>query len=781
MSYLNLPPLKSVSALATDKPLSDPSLPSSPVSLGLSAQSTTVNLALPTNAESKLGSFVISGGPNTSVAIINSNHDPDPIGYFNLGVDAQPTAENPSNGPIPESPIDYDPALAYVVITGLSVTGKLSGNFSIGHPNTLGLTGTSELDASACMAFPRDAMTWAAVAVAAANFRTVFSIDELLPSTPPRQNLATRQVLSFGVQTNLNLSLTLAASSLASTVAESANEVLNRSGPFNFSVGPSATVILTAGATDGFRVFSQRTPVGGTLFSVKKSAATRLGLNSGAGLVVGMSDTALNDLINSVFDQLSGAAAGTVQSIVGSDAASGSDLPPPGQRALQQIVSELRLSSTVCGDLQSLQAKLASFKRDLSNRLSLVASAQFSYSWQRLTSQSLVAQFTVPDAALPKYHADILSLDLTRLMTEGAADGVVFSRILGQNTREVDIGYGFSFGIAGYTFLKSWDSLKEKFVELDSSGAGGTLLRRYSFLGKRASEVSWMGTSQLSYVELDAIMASPSAAPDAGDFQAGLSVAFSWKNIGFERLVTTVADHGALIGAFATDDAAAASQSLVASGLPLDATGDALVSLTLSDAVLRQMLPTLSGQDYRARIAPYAMARALPFNDSYPERSRVDLRTEVYGQVFAYFLAMDSGDLAPDTVAKLCARFLSGANRSTGLAAAEGQQPFAWTAQGVVTMASQGDLQDAVVNKAPRCFSLLQTRAGDFRAVFPTCVSDFSGLAEQAYGSRVLAGMLYLAATVNPGWLDRVSRSVSFTWKDSTGSHVVISKQGSRS
>ncbi len=775
MSSLILPSLRAITGLATDKPLGDPSLPSSPVSLGLDPTSSPINIPDPSNSANILGCFSISAGAQASVAIVNSSCDPDPVGYLNLGGAGQAAAEDPACAPVIEPPVAYDPGLAYVVITGLSVTGKLSENFTIGSPAALGLDGSVALDASSCVAFPRDSMAYASIAAAAANFRTVFSISDLLAPAPASPCVL--QVLSFGVQTDLNLSLTLTASSLASTVADSVGAVLGQSGPFSFTVSPSASVTLSVGVTDGFRVFAQRVP-GCTLFSVKKSLSTCLGLSAGIGLSVSIASKALDDLVGSVFEQVAGAAAGTVQSILTKAASSVSALSAGDQQVLHGIVSKLGLPPTVGGDMQSLQKAMASLEADLVQRLQAVVTAQFTYSWQRLTTESLAAQFTVPDAALPKYHADVLCLDLTRLMTADPADGVVFSRILGQETTQVDIGYGFSFGIAGYTFLKSWDSLRLKFVELDSTGNGGGPLRQYSFLGKRAYDVSWLSSSQENYVELDASTTAPLATPDASDFQARLSVAFTWKGCRFGDILDTVADHGSVINAL-DPDVATAVQSFVAAGLPLDATGDALVSLSISDAVLRQLLPALTGQSYVGTIAPYAMARALPYFAPYAERRQVDSRTGAYAPVFADFLATQAGTLQPDTVGRLCEHHLAGTGASVGLASSEAGEDVGWTAQQVVAAASQDDLQDAVVNRVPGCFSLLQSRSGDFRAVFPSCVSDFSELAGQGYGTRVFASMLVLAASVNPVWLERIPRSVQLTWKDEKGSHTIVTKQGS--
>jgi len=774
MPSLSLPPLSSIAGFETDKPLGDPSLPSSPLCVALTVPSGTISVPDPGNPSINAGCFVLSAGAQASVAIINSGSDPDPVGYFNLGAGAQPASEDPSNAPLIEPPVSFDPALAYVVITGLSLTGKLSGSFTIGGPATLGLDGSSALDASACVAFPRNAMAYASLGAAAAAFRTIFSIDELL--APPPGSPAVLQALSFGVQGALSLSLKLTASSLASTIASSVAAVLSQSDLFSFTVSPSVTVNVSIGASDGFRVFAQKAP-GATTFTVKKSLSTSQGIGAAAGLNIAVAGTALDDIVGAVFDQLSGSFTGTMQSIL-TAAGSASGMTPAEKAALDAIVAKLGLPASASGEVQGLQTAMGALKTDLIQRLEEVVSAQFTYSWQRLTTDSLAARFTVPDAVLSRYHADILRLDLRDLMAADPADGVTFSRVLGEEATEVDVGYGFSFGVAGYTFLKSWDSMKLRFVELDSTGNDGSRLKQYSFLGKRAYDASWLESTQENYVELDAATSGPLASPDASDFQARLSVGFSWKGCGFRSIIDTVADHGAVIGALDLDDVAAASQSFVTKGLPLDATGDALVSLTIPDAVLRQILPALTRPDYLQALAPYAMARALPFFAPYAERANVDLRTAAYAQVFAHFLA--TSDLSDDTVAQLCQSVLGGmgAGVSGGLAASEGDAGVGWTAQSVVATASQDDLQDAVANRVAGCFSLLQSRAGDFHQVFPSCVSDFSELAAQNYGCRIFASMLILAASTNAVWLARIPRTAQFSWKDGTGAHTIVAKQG---
>ena len=767
MSALTLPPsLSAIAALLSDKQLGNASLPSKPVSLSLPSQSQTVTL--PGN----LGGFTISANETTSFSVINSVSDGNVDGYFDLDRGAAPAAQDPTKAAALEAPIPFDPTKAYLVLTALSASGKVADQLSVGSQGALGLEGDDTLDVSMCTAFSRTTLARDAVTQAAENFKTIFSSAEVQALTPD-------ETLSFGIQGSLSLSLKFTATSLAGILADSVGTVLNQAGPFSFSAGPSATLAVTAKATDGYRVYAQRPAAGGTQFSISKQFSTSLGIDGGLGLTVTISDSSLDSLVNSIFAQLGNVAQSDLESIL---QAAGGVLSDQQAAVLRGLLAKLGIADPEQSALQSLQSKLATFKSDVTSRINPTVSAQFTYSWQRLTSDSLAVQCTVPDPVLDKYLPQILRLDVTGVMDPDPADGVILTRLLGQKSREIDIGYGFSFEIGGYVFLKSSDTVQTRFVELDTQSSSGQL-RQFSFLGKRQYTASWFGTSQSNYAELDASTPVPLAAPAASDFRVGLSVAFTWANLKFSEILQTVADHGVVLNAFGCDSVLDAMQSLTQSGVPSDATGTALVSLTVPDAVLTQILPKLNGPDYRNLIAPNAMARALPCtpeNQQFAERAQAFPRGKAYAQMWSDFLAQESLD--DTTIPILCSIDLKAAGCAGPLVSDEGQSPnnFVWSAATIGAEASLGDLQDAVVNQVPVAFRLLQSRQADFHELFADCSDNLAVLAAQNFGCRILAGMLMLAASETPGCLDGVVRLVQLSWKDAAGvSHTVVAKQGS--
>ena len=136
VSALKLPPdLAIVAALASNKQMGDASLPSSPSSLSLPAQT------LPVSLPASLGSFTISASESASFAVINSASDANVDGYFDLDRARSSAAQDPTQAPLLEAPITFDPAKAYLVLTALSATGKVSDQLTVGSNAAMGLQG----------------------------------------------------------------------------------------------------------------------------------------------------------------------------------------------------------------------------------------------------------------------------------------------------------------------------------------------------------------------------------------------------------------------------------------------------------------------------------------------------------------------------------------------------------------------------------------------------------------------------------------------------------------
>ena len=172
-------------------------------------------------------------------------------------------------------------------------------------------------------------------------------------------------------------------------LADSMEAVLNQAGPFSFTAGPSATLAVTAQATDGYRVYAQRSPSGGTLFSISKQLSTSMGIDGGLGLTLSIADDSLDSLVHSVFAQAGAIAQSDLESLLQSST---------GGLSAQQTTTLSTPSSINWGSQtpssrssRPCKARFSTFKdRRHQPPIALTISAQFTYSWKRLTADSLV-------------------------------------------------------------------------------------------------------------------------------------------------------------------------------------------------------------------------------------------------------------------------------------------------------------------------------------------------------------------------------------------------------
>jgi hypothetical protein len=769
---------KSVVGLATDKPLSDTSLPCSPVTLNV-APSTTVNIPNPAGGGA-LGAFAISGDISTSFAVINSKGNPNTGGFFDLGVEPGASPQNPGNTPAITPPVPFDPAKAYVVLTGLSATGNIAGTFTYG-PGSAGVNAAGALSLSSCTAFSPATSAWTAIQQAASGFKTIFDVQDLARLSPD-------ETISCEVQTDLGLSVQVTASSLGTAAADAAAEVLNATGAIKIDLSLAPSVGVCADIADGYQVFVQRPVPGATKFSVMKSKTVSAGVTGSAGLNVTVTPgPAVTAVVNSAFASASGLAAGDLQAILAATGFSqlSGDLPSKVRAAMQKLGAADPSVDLVA----ALKSKLSALEASLLEKVQATFTAQFTYCWKRTSSDTSLAEFTVPDGVLQKYHTDILKLDLAGVMANGPSDGVVFTRILGQKIQELDIGYGFSFGVDSYVFLQGRDTSVSKWVELDTRGQDLKTQSQISFLGKTAYTYTWLNAPDTNYVELDASMAGYSESAAASDFQVGISLAFSWKNKKFSDILPDVSDCAATLAASADQDVTKVYNALVAAGVPPGGTGDATVSMVVNNETLRLLLPSLADDDYTGKILPVALARALFCPDMarvFPERCDVQRRSQVYAQICEDFLKTDPGTWTPTIMKNLCESVLRNLPISPKVSLdlineeADPLNQDPWIVQSTFDMAPPADLQSAVGRggAVQGAFQELLEQTMDFRTLFPDCATRLGTLGSTPYGTRVLACMFLLAADAGGVARLRIKRTAEVKWTDQAGDHSVVITQG---
>jgi hypothetical protein len=772
MPKLKVPSLKNALLFKNDPALSESTLPSAPLSLQLNEE---IAQEL-SEAGDVAGGVRVVAGLGAQLQIVNDARDPNVEDLFDFGLAPEIAAEVPEAAPALEPPVRFNPAKAYLVLTGISASGKLSGSGEV-PALRVGLDATANLSVATCTEFDREVKLNSATDEVFEHFKTVFSLDDL-EKLRPQETL----VLAYGG--SLKLSLQLSAACLVDAVGAGLQAALLRAVPVNLAVSPKASLDVRVEVTDGYRLYVQKHDSAEEwIVGVRKASSRVLGASASAGVKVDLGEgRALADAVSSSLALLTGLPGKAVDELLAR--LNVDELSAEQQSWVEKAVKVLGLENPKIPAWRAFRQMVETVNQRARAVIPQKVAASFTYSWRRITSDSYVARVRLGWEALREHHAKLLRLDFAQLIEESkeqSADPkrrIVFDRFLGKNTRRVEIGYGFSFGLNDFTFLKGWDTRSSRYITLrDLDGRV-----QVSFLGKRGYESSWIGQTESHAIEIDASMArfiAPPARPR--DFEVGYHVAFSWKNQAIGAILPEVADHAAIIKAVTSsrvpDTIAALNAVEDFSQIRGDVSVSLLVPPSVSDLVLAQMV----GPE-RDLLLAQALARALPYGSlgqSYAVRRDVDVRTRAYAPFWDFLLKNpDTEDtMIPRAVAKVLNEHEETLARQEQSLGRQG----GWSVESVVYYAHGPRTLRKACDELILANSLLATRASSAQGpeLFEKVLRSYSLLGGERFGARVLASLLCLAAERQPGALARVARKVTFQWtNDQALTRVIEFKLG---
>lgn len=767
MPTIKAPSLKSIRLFVDNPSLGDPTVPSAPIAIPISEQFSEVLSANGLTA----GGVQVALGAETNLVFVNDVKDPNCEEFFNLGSLDQAAAEDPAAAPEISAPITFDATKAYVVLTGVSANGKLSGTGGSAGLS-LGLDASADLSLATCTAFDRTTSINDAAVEVFNQFKTIFSVTDL-------GLLRANETLMLGFGGSLRLTLELAATSLADAVASGVLAALGRASPVTISAAPSATLKVIVEVTDGYRLYAQRGYASGdVLFSVRKTASRCLGVEGAVGIKAEFADAqVLLDALSAAFAAILGLPRQLVAlalSDVGVDRLSAND-----QALVAKAVSLAKLGDPALPPWQNLKTALACAQERAEEVVPQKITASLAYTWRRLTSESDVARFRVTGSALAVFHTKILALDLSALIAAAKAGqpGIVFERFLGKRVNTVEIGYGFCFGLNEFTFLKSWDTRSSRYIWL--SDYDGKV--QVSFLGRRGYDSTWMGRGSGHSVELNASMPHFTAPPPRpADFEVGFNVAFTWKEQAFVSILNDVADHAVMLQALPFADVTEAGNFLSTSPALLGQTGCVTASILVPPQVAQSILGQLSGPDTDLLLA-YAMARALPCGDfgrDFAARRNAESRMRAYAPIWGAFLA--NREMTLDTLGATAGTQLASVDANLARLEPDPQQLWGWSVRGIArNFGGTAELLEACDELRFGCRKLARRGdAGTDYHVFEDASKASDELWADHFGARVFASLLFLGATREPGVLSRVERKVLFTWTSDGLDHAYVYKVG---
>lgn len=704
-----------------------------------------------------------------ALAVVNGPKSPNVEELFDLGKEREPEEEAEETGLLLEPPLHFDKTKAYLIVTGLSVSGKISGAPELGDLGA-GLDASANLSFAHCFEFPRGAALKASAESALRRFKTVFNAEEL-------SRLGGDETLTLGLGGELKLSLSVTAASLADAAASALKTALGNLEGVAFECSATAKVEVSLTVSGGYRLFARRGAAEGSVeFSLRKTASRILGVGGSIGAKAQVKDVGelLKTLSNLVGQVTKLPASLLEKALQGIDGLNEDEL-----KLVDTALEKLGLKDPAVPAWQTLKKALEGFVKTTKSLLEKSAEAAFSYTWKRTTEDSIVARFTLTPEALARHLLHVLTLNVEAVLCEGSrpGSGVDVDRFLGRKTELVELGYGFAFSLASFRVLKGWDTLSRRYVwQKDLDGRVSV-----AFLGKRGYQSVWLGNKTEHIVELDASLPHFVVQPPApSEFETGFLVSFSWENTDLADLALDLADHALLVKALPGDDVAEARDTLLAKGLPPKQGGKAVVSLLVPPEAAGRLLAQATGSA-ADDLVPLALARALPCGTdglAHPARRILMRRMNTYGPVWRSFIATYRPGL--DWLGNLAAEAIE--NEDSVLAGIE-RDPrlfWGWSVRGIVQVNGGPIEVEEKIAALRRGLLELWNRnkpGVDYR-VFEKSLSLLSPLVAEHFGTRTFAALLLLAAERDPGLSDRLVRKLCVSWKTGETEHRLLFKQG---
>lgn len=761
MPQLNPPDLSELKLFEKNPALGDPGLPVTPIAFKLSE---TQSADLTENG-AKVGAVSLEFSATTSIAFVNDAKDPDPEGLFDLQEPKDPAAEDPEAAPEIAPPIVFDATKAYVVLSGITATGKLAGEGTSGALG-LGLDASGQLSAAFCREVPRATTIRDATLGTFRAYKSIFHPADL-------QALGPGETVTLGLGGKLKLGLDLTAASVADAIAGAVQGTLGKL--IAIETTGTAKISVSFEVEGGYRVYAQAAAAGGVQFTVRKATSRIIGVEGTVGVTAALKDPAA--IAQPLFDQLAritGLPPALLDKI--EQSASVEALSDDEKKLFQKAVEKLGLDDPKIDAWQALKKAIEDAKKKVQALLEKKAEAAFTYTWRRTTKQTAVARFVLQGDALARHHANLLRLDIDAIRADraSATNDVRFDRFLGKKVDTIETGHGFALGWGDFTLMKSWTTRSTRFIwqrDLDDRV-------QVAFLGKRGYEETWFGDKTTHVCEIDASTPHFSAPPPRpGDFELQLQATFTWKDNQFGDIAREVADHGLLIGALAGSDVSAATVALYQAGLPSRQAGQATVSIQVPAAATAALLAGIArGEDLLAR----ALSRALPcgsYGENFEARRNVARRTAAYAPIWTELLR--AKDLELDVIGRFAAAQLKDIDGS--LSRNEDNNPTlrTWSLRGIVEINGGLARETQKISLLLRALLDLHQRASSAEGlkVFETAAGNASPFCGDRYGARTFAALLYLAAEREPGLLPQIARKVSFTWKDND-EHTLVFQQG---
>lgn len=342
-------------------------------------------------------------------------------------------------------------------------------------------------------------------------------------------------ILAFTVKGSLALHARLTWADALSAAITSLDNRLGVPGASAIQLGASASVAVSLGVQDDFRLVFRRGAAGGaTRVEVRKVEEGSLNVAAGFSLDAGVSDPeTLLPLLDAYATSRLGQPWDKVQALAGrvDQVLALESLSPEDRDLAEKIGGRLGLDD-LRQDWQKLRVRLTRLPGDLRVRLEQAVKtrlqAQVTLEYSRVSSGEVVLACELSADALRRHHGQLLLgnlADLTAALADGEA-GYRLIEYLKSETLTTRRSFGVSLSLGRWSASGTGETLRKWSRETDLKEAHE--LR--GFTGQRAYQATWGDRTYRYALDFSAAMRRFSAGPraDANDFRYSLTFGWSW-------------------------------------------------------------------------------------------------------------------------------------------------------------------------------------------------------------------------------------------------------------
>lgn len=470
----------------------------------------------------------------------------------------------------------------------------------------------------------------------------------LLPLRPADvQKLGDGDILAFTVHGTLALHARLTWADALSAAITTLDERLGAPGASAIRLDASASVDVSLGVEDDFRLLFRRGSADGTTrVEVRKTRARSASLAAGFNLQASVADPeTLQQLLEAYASSRLGRPWAKVEALAGRvDSALSLDALSPEDRELAEAVGGRLGLADVRQEWQELRDRLTGLPGDLSARLRQALAARLKaevrLEYSRVSSGEVVLACELRRDALERHHGQLLRGNLAELGQALAAGRPGYTLIEYLNTKTVT--KRLSFGVA--ISLGRWaaSGRDETFREWSRQADLAETHERRSFVGRRTYEAQWGGRGYHYAFGLGAAMDrfSTGRTANASEFGYSLSFGWSWREPLTATLMAEALDLANVWNVLPQEENEATMAAVLA-----QAGGPVLVEVevSISDDGVRSLLAVPPNRFEEAWVE--AMAAALPRVQRPPKvfRSRVQDRVLTYREAARFAVENPAG------------------------------------------------------------------------------------------------------------------------------------------